>query len=104
MLETSGIIGFVSCIFLKAGLTVLEADQAPDAAMYGYYALAFIAGYNVDNFLKKLEAIAQDLWGIKKHALVRMIQKIKISFKTRGLQRHLFMYIKLGRTLGLLCT
>jgi uncharacterized membrane protein len=63
---TSGITGFVSCVFLKAGLIVLEANQAPDAAMYGYYALAFIAGYNVDNFLKKLEAIAQDLWGIKK--------------------------------------
>lgn len=63
---TSGITGFVSCIFLKAGLLVLEADQGPDAAMFGYYALAFIAGYNVDNFLKKLEAIAQDLWGIKK--------------------------------------
>lgn len=63
---TSGITGFVSCIFLKAGLIVLEADQTPDAAMYGYDALAFIAGYNVDNFLKKLEAIAQDLWGIKK--------------------------------------
>lgn len=63
---TSGISGFISCIFLKAGLMVLEATQDPNATMYGFYALAFIAGYNVDNFLKKLETIAQDLWGINK--------------------------------------
>ncbi|MFA5240537.1 MAG: hypothetical protein WC476_12640 [Phycisphaerae bacterium] len=63
---TSGITGFVSCVFLKAGLIILEAEQKPDSVMYGYLALAFIAGYNVDNFLKKLESIAQEVWGIKK--------------------------------------
>ena len=63
---TSGICGFVSCIFLKAGLLVLEASENPEAVSYGYLALAFIAGYNVDCFLKKLESIAQTLWGIKK--------------------------------------
>lgn len=63
---TSGISGFVSCIFLKAGLLVLEADQNPEAISYGYLAIAFIAGYNVDNFMKKIESLAQTLWGIKK--------------------------------------
>jgi hypothetical protein len=63
---TSGICGFVSCIFLKAGLLVLEASESPEAVSYGYLALAFIAGYNVDCILKKLESIAQTLWGIKK--------------------------------------
>ena len=63
---TSGISGFVSCIFLKAGLLVLEADPKPDAIAFGYLAVAFIAGYNVDNFMKKLESIASSVWGISK--------------------------------------
>lgn len=62
----SGISGFVSCIFLKAGLLVLEADAKPEAIAFGYLAIAFIAGYNVDNFMKKLESIASSVWGIKK--------------------------------------
>lgn len=63
---TSAISGFASCIFLKAGLLVLEADAKPDAIAFGYLAIAFIAGYNVDNFMKKLESIASSVWGIKK--------------------------------------
>jgi hypothetical protein len=63
---TSGISGFISCIFLKAGLLVLAADTQPDAIEYGYLAIAFIAGYNVDNFMKKLEEVASSVWGIKK--------------------------------------
>ena len=66
---TSGISGFISYIFRKAGLLVLEADMKPDAIAYGYLAIAFIAGYNVDNFMKKLESIASSVWGItKSHA------------------------------------
>lgn len=63
---TSGISGFASYIFLKAGLLVLEADLKPDAVAYGYLAIAFIAGYNVDNFMRKLESIAASVWGITK--------------------------------------
>ena len=63
---TSGISGFASCIFLKAGLLVLEADAKPDAIAFGYLAIAFIAGYNVENFMKTLESIASSVWGIKK--------------------------------------
>jgi len=63
---TSGISGFVSCIFLKAGLLVLEATPNAEAISFGYLAIAFIAGYNVDNFMKKLESIASSVWGIKK--------------------------------------
>ena len=63
---TSGISGFISLVFLKAGLLVLEADQSPEAISYGYLAIAFIAGYNVDNFMKKIESIAKTLWGINK--------------------------------------
>jgi len=62
----SGISGLVSCIFLKAGLLVLEAKPNTEAISFGYLAIAFIAGYNVDNFMKKLESIASSVWGIKK--------------------------------------
>jgi hypothetical protein len=62
----SGISGFISYIFLKAGLIVLEANVKTDAVTFGYLAIAFIAGYNVDNFMKKLESIASSVWGIKK--------------------------------------
>lgn len=58
--------GFLSYIFLKAGLLVLEAASKPEAVPYGYLAIAFIAGYNVDNFLKKLEEVASTVWGINK--------------------------------------
>jgi len=62
----SAISGFACCIFLKAGLLVLQADVKPEAVSFGYLAVAFIAGYNVDNFAKKLEEIALSVWGIKK--------------------------------------
>jgi uncharacterized membrane protein YhdT len=63
---TSLISGFVSFIFLKAGLLVLDASPKVDHLSYGYLAIAFIAGYNVDNFMKKLEEVAASVWGIKK--------------------------------------
>jgi hypothetical protein len=51
---------------LNAGLLVLDNMNNPDASTYGYYAIAFIAGYNVDNFMKKLESVSQSVWGISK--------------------------------------
>jgi hypothetical protein len=63
---TSTISGLASYIFLKAGLLVLDATTKSDSTPYGYLAIAFIAGYNVDNFLKKLEDIASSVWGINK--------------------------------------
>jgi hypothetical protein len=63
---TSTIGGFVSCIFLRAGLLVLNASEQPEGLTYGYLAIAFIAGYNVDNFMKRIESIAKTAWGISK--------------------------------------
>jgi len=62
----SAICGGVSWLFLKAGLIVLESSQNPNSSNLGFYALAFIAGLNVDRFLGKLEEIAQSIWGIEK--------------------------------------
>ena len=62
----SFICGVVSYIFLKSGLIVLEAYQGEHSTNLAFYALAFIAGLNVDKFIEKLEDIAQVTWGIKK--------------------------------------
>jgi len=62
----SVICGTVSWLFLKAGLFVLEARQTDPATNLGFYALAFVAGLNVDKFIEKIEDIAQVTWGIKK--------------------------------------
>ncbi len=60
----SFICGGISLIFLKAGLIVLEAQPNAISSDYAYYALAFLAGYNVDNFLKKIEEISKSVLGI----------------------------------------
>jgi hypothetical protein len=60
------ICGAVSCLFLKAGLLVLEASKEPSSTNLGFVALAFIAGLNVDKFISKIEDIAQATWGIEK--------------------------------------
>lgn len=62
----SFICGVVSFVFLKSGLIVLEAQQSQHPTNLAFYALAFIAGLNVDKFIEKLEDIAQVTWGIKK--------------------------------------
>jgi len=58
--------GGVSFMFLKAGLLILESGQKENASEIGFYALAFIAGLNVDKFLAKIEDVAQAVWGIEK--------------------------------------
>ena len=60
------ISGGVSWLFLKAGLLVLDASQAIEPSNLGFLALAFVAGYNVDKFLGKLEQISEATWGISK--------------------------------------
>jgi len=62
----SFICGIVSFLFLKAGLIVLEARQEVSASNLAFYALAFIAGLNVDRFIEKVEELAQAAWGIRK--------------------------------------
>lgn len=62
----SVICGGVSFLFLKAGLLVLEAKKETDASNLGFFALAFIAGLNVDKFIAKIEELAKATWGIEK--------------------------------------
>lgn len=59
------IVGSLAYIFLKAGLLVLDSGPKNEGSPYGFLALSFIAGLNVDRFLVKLEELAHTLWGIK---------------------------------------
>jgi hypothetical protein len=69
------VCGAVSCLFLKAGLLVLESTQTQGASDLGFYALAFVAGLNVDKFIAKIEDIAQASWGIEKSRSARGDEK-----------------------------
>ena len=60
------ICGGVSYLFLRAGLFALGSVKDKDTSDLGFYALAFIAGLNVDKFLLKIEDLAKTAWGIEK--------------------------------------
>jgi len=62
----SMIIGGISSLFLKAGLILLESNQESEPTYFTFYALAFIAGLNVDNFVKKIEDISKTTFGIER--------------------------------------
>lgn len=64
----SGVIGVVSLIFLKAGLLIFsgEISLAGKERYFAYLAVAFLAGYNVQNFLLKIEEISKTSLGIKR--------------------------------------
>lgn len=65
----SGLMGFVSLIFIKAGLLMFSADSQVSiegSKIMAYFAVAFIAGYNVQNFLAKLEEVFKAVLGIEK--------------------------------------
>jgi len=61
----SAVTGLVAYIFLKASVVVLEGSPGGGAGLYGYMAFSFIAGYNVDRFLKKMEEVAQSKFGVR---------------------------------------
>jgi hypothetical protein len=60
----SFIVGFVAFVTLKAGLLILDSGQGD--SIYGYLIFSFVAGYNVDNMMKKIEDISENIWGIKR--------------------------------------
>jgi len=61
----SAVTGMVAYIFLKASVIVLEGSQSVEDGLFGYLAFSFIAGYNVDRFLKKMEEVAQSKFGVR---------------------------------------
>ena len=63
-------MGFISLLFIKAGLLVFSNEPVTtmETKILPYFVVAFLAGYNVQNFLKKLEDISQATLGIDKKA------------------------------------
>ena len=56
----SAIMGVFSLISVKAGLLLLAVAEAKfDDKLYGIYALAFIAGYNVDYFQSQIRRVTE---------------------------------------------
>lgn len=45
---------------------MLESSSNAGASEIGFFALAFIAGFNVDKFVAKIEEVAKAVWGIEK--------------------------------------
>lgn len=68
---TSVLSGGASYIFLFAGLLALDAAPTTKTSPFGFYAIAFIAGLNVDRFLSKIEDVARTTWGIDKSRAAR---------------------------------
>lgn len=62
----SGICGMISMIFIKAGLLVFNGEVEIGDRMAAYLAVAFLAGYNVKNFLSKIEDVSKAAMGIDK--------------------------------------
>ncbi len=59
------VLGGVSYLFVKSGLLLLGASQDQGASSLGIWAVAFIAGLNVDRFLAKIEDIGSTVWGVE---------------------------------------
>jgi hypothetical protein len=50
---------------VKSGLLLLGATKKPDASELGIWAVAFLAGLNVDKFISKIESVGHTVWGIE---------------------------------------
>ena len=59
------LMGPVAYIFLNAAGKILDMEKIPGSSPYGFLVVAFIAGYNVDGFLQKVERIALSQMGVK---------------------------------------
>lgn len=52
-------------MFVKSGLLLFGATQQQDASQLGIWAVAFLAGLNVDKFIAKVESVGQTVWGLE---------------------------------------
>lgn len=60
----SAAVGAVSWLFLVSGLLALGGEVDPQKGLYGYVAVAFLAGHNVDQFLRRIESIGKSALGV----------------------------------------
>lgn len=71
----SAFCGGICYFFLLAGVFFLKDVEGADFSAYVYYASAFLAGYNVDKFLEKLESINATLFGVGKSRHARRSER-----------------------------
>jgi len=57
--------GGISYLFVKSGLLLFGASPQVDGGQLGVWAVAFLAGLNVDKFVAKIESIGQTVWGLE---------------------------------------
>ncbi len=62
----SAVMGFIAYIFLQAGLIILSENTPTVPNHYWFLTISFVAGLNVDGFMKKIEDIAQSTFNINK--------------------------------------
>ncbi|MFD2256862.1 hypothetical protein ACFSSA_09255 [Luteolibacter algae] len=62
----STLCGIVAFVFLSAGLMILDAARADGGNEFGFYALAILAGLNVDRFILRVEEVSKATFGIEK--------------------------------------
>lgn len=64
----SSVCGALSLLFINAGFLLFEVSTTDNAVHtnYGIYAFAFIAGWNVDNFIQRMEGFCNELFGLRK--------------------------------------
>jgi hypothetical protein len=77
----SSVVGGISFLFVNSGLLLLGAAKNPDASQLGMWAVAFLAGLNVDRFIEKFEGIGKSIWGVEPSRQSRSEQK---SISTMG--------------------
>lgn len=59
------VLGGMSYVFVKSGLLLFGATQQTDSSQLGLWAVAFLAGLNVDKFVAKIESIGHTAWGLE---------------------------------------
>jgi hypothetical protein len=69
------VVGGISFLFVNSGLLLLGAAKNPDASQLGMWAVAFLAGLNVDKFVEKFEGIGKSIWGVEPSRQSRNEQK-----------------------------
>ena len=65
------VAGGMSLVFIKAGLLIFTTTANEIDRTYTVYALAFLAGLNVDNFMRKIESVFNEILGIENSNLTK---------------------------------
>lgn len=65
------IVGVVAFLLISAGLFVFGGVHESSTRSYGILILSWVAGYNVDGFLSRIEKMAQFSWRISPSRLAK---------------------------------